>query len=56
MSLQEKKLAIHMKIENFYRRLHCGELDNLYQLIRALEDLVEQAKVIAANSSETPSA
>lgn len=47
MSLQEKKLAIHIKIENFYRQLHCGELDEMQKLLAALQKLSEESKAIA---------
>ena len=44
MSLQQKELTIRIKIEDFYRKLHTGELDGLYKLLGSLKELVRQAE------------
>lgn len=54
MSLQEKKLAVHIKIETFYRKLHTGELDNLPKLVAELEELTSQVKKIASGNEGLP--
>ena len=44
---EEKKVAIHMKIEEYYTKLHAGEFDDLTFLVHALAQLHDEVKNIA---------